>query len=83
MVKGRFWKKDRGRGSGRTEGEVRQEGRTEGVSMIMGRVGGRCTTGEGKRKGMTGTSTPKEEGGAGPGTPGWSESGEGSKGQSV
>lgn len=51
MVKGRFWKKDRGRGSRRTEGEVRQEGRTKGVSMIMGKVGGRCTTGEGDKEG--------------------------------
>lgn len=51
MVKERFWRKDSGRGSGKTEGEVRQEGRTEGVSMIMGRVGGRCTTGERDKEG--------------------------------
>ena len=34
MVKGRFWKKDRGRGSGRTEGEVRQEGTEPVVSRL-------------------------------------------------
>ena len=36
MVKGRFWKKDRGRGSGRTEGEVRQEGRTGSTGDGLG-----------------------------------------------
>lgn len=34
------------RGSVGTEGEVRQEGRTEGVSMIMGGAGGKWAAGE-------------------------------------
>ena len=62
MVKGRFWKKDRGRG----------RGRTEAVSMLMGRAGGRCTTGEGEEEGADRDLHVQRRGKSWARTPAWS-----------
>lgn len=62
---------------GRSEWEGSQEGKTEGVSGLMGGAGEEGAVGERDEGGHNKCSMPKEEGGAGIQTPGWALSGGG------
>lgn len=62
---------------GRSEWEGSQEGRTEGVSGLMGGAGEEGAVGKRDEGGHNKCFVPKEEGGAGIQTPGWALSGGG------